>query len=289
MPGIVKDESDKTAAKKKEPKEKKKGEGKCPNCGGKLIPSKSPAKTYREWVECEDCQLMMPTDKVKKQPGSDTEGPTEVNENLRMASKKEAANLETDDRGAFQVNITPKDDAEKMLIKETLTSEKIGKAEDDVLNKSIVVTVYALDKENALALIKDTLSVGGITIEASRIGECKKKAEIDKQADFENQTLQSESMPKELVSAIRKIQDTIPKEILDETEDEPKYLDKGLQVLLHTTILFGIEQDEKDKMAEIVKKYTAKGIKVKSGSELKYFDNDNTACYVPVNGEDLTK
>ena len=43
---------------------------------------------------------------------------------------------------------------------------------------------------------------------------------INKKADFDNQTVQTEDIPKEVIDSIRRIQASISHEILDETQDD---------------------------------------------------------------------
>ena len=48
----------------------------------------------------------------------------------------------------------------------------------------------------------------------------KHMASTDKVADFDHQTIQTQSMPDKLVQQIRKIQANIPKDMLDENEND---------------------------------------------------------------------
>lgn len=310
---------------------KEKSKGKCPNCGGKLVPTQSPAKTVREWLECEDCQLMIQTDKIKKQEGSQGEGEVEINPNVRMASKKEASESEWKPYDGFEW-IGHKAWSRKIDGEEVFTilpnGETPKNADGGYLNLTDIMDLKGLSEKDIIAkmaskkkvsdrydTVNDEISIliselreeglGWEDIEEKVVGTFGKEwestikrfifndsrdiAASKKEAEFKNQTLQTEDIPKELVAQIRKIQETIPKEILDEKENEDGWINFGKQELLHVTVLFGVEQEEKDKITEIVKKYKEKGIKVSNETELKYFDNDNTAVYIPINGEDLTK
>ena len=76
----------------------------------------------------------------------------------------------------------------------------------------------------------------------------------------------------------------IPEELLVKDKEETTF---GIESESHCTLLFGVE-DNKETTAAI-KKYFTKPITIKSLSKIDYFDNEETAAYIPVESEDLTK
>lgn len=233
---------------------------KCPFCDdGHLKPlaTKSPAHTVHEWSVCDKCEKLVKGDKLKKQEGyQETEvkmDKTDQNKNIEFLAEKKTA-------------------ISKSSYVEHVPGHKNSQG------------------ETAEWVIKDHS-----THEILKSFPTKEKAEeglqnmhIHKGADFQHQTIQTRDIDPELVDQIRQIQQGIDPAILDESENEKNYLDKGIQLLLHSTILYGVEDADQDKLNEIVKKHLAKPIKVKNGNAIQYFDNEGQTCaYVPIQGEAL--
>ena len=114
---------------------------------------------------------------------------------------------------------------------------------------------------------------------------------MDKVALYSNSTIQTSDLPKELIKQITDIQAVIPKDILFDGEDEKDWVEGGLQVKFHTTILYGVEESDKDDISKVVKAEMLrnKGIKATTG-KIEYFDNEeegHTAAVLRIESEGL--
>lgn len=116
--------------------------------------------------------------------------------------------------------------------------------------------------------------------------------QLNKKSLYKNLTLQTQSIDIAVVSAIRSIQDQVYEndfQKLTTSEDNDNWVKEGVQKLLHITLLYGVEPEEKDKIKEIINKY--KNIKIKS-VDIDYFDNEkdqHTAVIIKCESEELTK
>lgn len=105
-----------------------------------------------------------------------------------------------------------------------------------------------------------------------------------KLAQYENCTIQTSEIPENVASQIRKVQETIPKDKLNDTADEKGWVNDGLQDFLHVTILYGVDENDLEKAKEIYKEFDSIEIEAK---ELGFFDIDEpnrdayyTAAYI---------
>ena len=106
---------------------------------------------------------------------------------------------------------------------------------------------------------------------------------------FENGLIQTSSIPKELENIVRYIQMHIPGEKLTGYADERGWVEDGIQSLLHITILFGVQENVGNEVAEIYGKY--KPIEIRTG-DIKYFDvpeRDYSVAYLEIESEKLRK
>ena len=69
-------------------------------------------------------------------------------------------------------------------------------------------------------------------------------------ATYENQTLQTSYIPEDLIHELVDIQKQLPENLYTLTEDEDGWVKDGRQELMHTTVLYGIEQDERDSISK---------------------------------------
>jgi 2'-5' RNA ligase len=107
--------------------------------------------------------------------------------------------------------------------------------------------------------------------------ELKKRKELSEQlygkgtvyAEYEHLTIQTSDIPKNIENQIRALQKKIDKDKLTSVEDEEGWVKNGIQELLHTTILYGINIKDKDKIEQIVKEANIGDINAKGVS---YFD-----------------
>ena len=98
---------------------------------------------------------------------------------------------------------------------------------------------------------------------------------------FDQATIQTSDIPKEVIEQVKAIQKQIPKEYLIDSEDSEGWVENGLQLLHHITILFGIAEDETtlDKVKNIYKKCSPMKI---SFDKLDYFENKDEGYKVLV-------
>ncbi len=116
-----------------------------------------------------------------------------------------------------------------------------------------------------------------------------KKQSSDIEAAFSHQTIQTSDLPKELTEQIINIQQLIKANQLTNKEDEKGWVENGKQKLLHTTILFGIDSKDTEKIKEIVKQYSDVEIEAK---EIEYFDNkkeEHSVAVVKCESKGLTE
>jgi len=107
------------------------------------------------------------------------------------------------------------------------------------------------------------------------------------QSAFKHLTVQASDVPKELIDQIKEIQKNIPKEKLYNKEDEKGWIENGLQQQFHITLLYGVEEDDKEQITNIVKEYVGKGIGA-STKAIEYFDKKEdgySVAVIPIDGK----
>ena len=114
----------------------------------------------------------------------------------------------------------------------------------------------------------------------------KKRAEVNPKYDYG--TVQTSDVSETLIDAIKDIQDNIDKDKLYDGEDEPGWVEHGLQKLFHITILFGVNDNVKDEVKKVFDKYKPVHIET---TGIKYFSSDPNYDVVIVRckSEELTK
>ena len=96
----------------------------------------------------------------------------------------------------------------------------------------------------------------------------------------ENATVQTSSISPELEKFIREFQSTIDPSILCTAEDEEGWISGGLQELLHTTVLYGIKDEDVSTVKEIFQTFD-KPLEAEA-KDLIHFDNEEEGYSVAV-------
>ena len=109
------------------------------------------------------------------------------------------------------------------------------------------------------------------------IGGVKKSFKI---VSHENATVQTSSVSPELVAFIREFQSTIDPSVLCTAEDEEGWISGGLQELLHTTVLYGIKDEDINAVKEIFQTFD-KPLEIET-KDLIHFDNEEENYSVAV-------
>jgi 2'-5' RNA ligase len=91
------------------------------------------------------------------------------------------------------------------------------------------------------------------------------------QVIYEDSTIQTSEVSKEILDQIRGIQKTIDKDLLSHDEDARGWVHGGMQELLHVTVLFGVNAEDFEKAKEICKDF--KDIEIEA-THVDYFDVD---------------
>jgi 2'-5' RNA ligase len=116
-----------------------------------------------------------------------------------------------------------------------------------------------------------------------------KKIDNVLQEEYSTATIQIRDIPKDIVNKIRDIQLSIKENDIETYtgEDESNWVENGIQKLIHLTILYGVEEDELDKIKVIDSTYPEFEIKAKG---ISYFDNeDSSVCVIECESERLTE
>lgn len=101
---------------------------------------------------------------------------------------------------------------------------------------------------------------------------------------FDNASIQTSDLSKELITQIRNMQSSIPSDILYDGEDDI-FVENGIQLQLHATLLYGV--DNETDISSIISKYP--DIKIKA-TDIDYFDSENyTVAIVKHESPELTK
>lgn len=130
-------------------------------------------------------------------------------------------------------------------------------------------------------LLNKVRKATGLLKEASLI-EC--VASVLKLAQYDKGCVMAPA-PDELSRHILKeIAPKIPEEQLAMDKDETT---KGIETEIHVTVLWGVETTSED--METIKKHFTAPIVIKSLPKIGYFDNDETAAYLPVESADLRR
>jgi len=119
-----------------------------------------------------------------------------------------------------------------------------------------------------------------------------RRGSLKKESEYENLTVQTSDIPKEVKNQIKDIQSKIDKDMLYDGEDEEGWVEGGLQKLFHSTILYGINPKDKDSISNIVKEMNEKReIKAETG-DIEYFDHEDkgyTAMVLRIESDGLKK
>jgi len=97
---------------------------------------------------------------------------------------------------------------------------------------------------------------------------------MKKIAEYDHLTVQTSDIPDELKKRIQDIQSNLDKDILYDGEDEDGWVEGGLQKLFHTTILYGVNPNDKDAITEKVDEVLAGGEFSAKTVEIEYFDHE---------------
>lgn len=101
---------------------------------------------------------------------------------------------------------------------------------------------------------------------------------------FDNASIQTSDLSKELISQIRSMQSSIPSDMLYDGEDDI-FVENGIQLQLHVTLLYGV--DNNIDISNTISKYSE--IKIKA-IDVDYFDSENyTVAIVKHESPELTK
>ncbi|MHA1833225.1 MAG: 2'-5' RNA ligase family protein, partial [Candidatus Baldrarchaeia archaeon] len=101
-------------------------------------------------------------------------------------------------------------------------------------------------------------------------------------------SVQTSNISEVLVSAIKDIQDDIDKDKLYDGEDEPGWVENGLQKLFHITVLFGVRDNIKDTIQQVFDKHRPVQI---ATNRIHYFSSDPNydVAVVRCESKELTK
>ncbi len=119
-----------------------------------------------------------------------------------------------------------------------------------------------------------------------------KRSSLLKQAEYENLTVQTSDIPKELKEQIKDIQSKIDKDLLYEGEDEEGWVEGGLQKLFHSTILYGVNPKDKNAISNIVKEMNEKREIKATTADIEYFDHEDkgySAMVLRIDSDGLKK
>ena len=113
-----------------------------------------------------------------------------------------------------------------------------------------------------------------------------KKAEANPK--YDNGSVQTSDVSKTVIDAIEDIQDNIDKDKLYDGENEPGWVENGLQKLFHITVLFGVKDNVGDTIKRAFNKYPTVLVET---TGIKYFDTnpDFDVAVVKCKSEELTK
>jgi len=114
----------------------------------------------------------------------------------------------------------------------------------------------------------------------------KKKAEVNPK--YDHGTVQTSDVSETVVDAIKNIQENIDKDKLYDGEDEPGWVENGIQKLFHITVLFGVNDNIEDEVKKVFDKY--KPVQIETNG-IKYFSSDPNydVAIVRCKSEELTK
>jgi len=114
----------------------------------------------------------------------------------------------------------------------------------------------------------------------------KKEAEVNPK--YDHGTVQTSDVSEAVTDAIKDIQDSIDKAKLHNGEDEPGWVENGIQKLFHITVLFGVNDNVKDEIKKVFNKYRPIHIET---TGIKYFSSDPNydVAIVRCKSEELTK
>lgn len=114
----------------------------------------------------------------------------------------------------------------------------------------------------------------------------KKNSKVNPKYDYG--TVQTSNISETLIDTIKDIQDNIDKDKLYDGEDEPGWVENGIQKLFHITVLFGINDNVKDEVKKVFDKYKPVHIET---TGIKYFSSDPNydVAIVRCKSEELTK
>ena len=113
-----------------------------------------------------------------------------------------------------------------------------------------------------------------------------KEAEVNPKYDYG--TVQTSDVSEIVTDAIKDIQGRIDKDKLYDGEDEPGWVENGIQKLFHITVLFGVNDNVKDEVKKVFDKYKPVHIET---TGVEYFDTnpDFDVAIVKCKSEELTK
>ena len=145
--------------------------------------------------------------------------------------------------------------------------------------------MYSEENAHAIALRVIDLVPQIIQMGSSKLN-MKKVAEVNPKYDYG--VVQTSDVPETVTDAIKDIQGSIDKDKLYDGEDEPGWVENGIQKLFHITVLFGVNDDVKDEVKKVFDKYRPVHIET---TEIKYFSSDPNydVAIVRCKSEELTK
>ncbi|KKM71441.1 hypothetical protein LCGC14_1430570, partial [marine sediment metagenome] len=114
----------------------------------------------------------------------------------------------------------------------------------------------------------------------------KKEAEVNPK--YDHGTVQTSDVSETVTDAIKDVQNSIDKNKLYDGEDEPGWVENGIQKLFHITVLFGVNDNVKDAVKKVFDKYRPIHIETIG---IKYFSSDPNydVAIVRCKSEELTK
>lgn len=114
----------------------------------------------------------------------------------------------------------------------------------------------------------------------------KKKAKVNPK--YDHGTVQTSDISETVIDAIKDIQKNIDKDKLYDGEDEPGWVENGIQKLFHITVLFGVNDNIEDEVKKVFDKYRPVHIET---TNIKYFSSDPNydVAVVRCKSEELTK
>jgi len=141
-------------------------------------------------------------------------------------------------------------------------------------------------KEDAHAIALRVMELVPQIIQTGSKLNMKKKAEVNPK--YDHGAVQTSDVSETVTDAIKDIQGRIDKDKLYSGEDEPGWVENGIQKLFHITVLFGVNDDVKDEVKKVFDKYRPVHIET---TEIKYFSSDPNydVAIVRCKSEELTK